>query len=144
LQTKRVELNAMTTPQLIAWLDQKMTDHGDGKLIPPTPVLEGELAERIESKVRAAITERILREANVDAQVVAAVAAITTPDGKRLARDTKKLFKLKPESEWRDHIKVVVANLKIRAVSRFNGSGFQSGRFAVAEDAQGRLQPRRC
>ncbi len=36
LQTHRVELNAMTTPQLIAWLDEKMAEHGDGKLIPPT------------------------------------------------------------------------------------------------------------
>ena len=35
LQTNRVELNAMTTPQLIAWLDQKMAEFGDGKLIPP-------------------------------------------------------------------------------------------------------------
>ena len=35
LQTNRVELNAMTTPQLIEWLDEKMAEHGDGKLIPP-------------------------------------------------------------------------------------------------------------
>ena len=44
LQTHRVELNAMTTPQLIAWLDRKMTEHGDGKLISPEDVLEQELA----------------------------------------------------------------------------------------------------
>jgi hypothetical protein len=81
LQTHRVELNAMTTPQLIRWLDQKMADHGDGKLIPPPEVLEQELADRIESKVREAITERILREAKLDDQVAAAVAAIKTPDG---------------------------------------------------------------
>ena len=35
LQTHRVELNAMTTPELIEWLDDKMAEHGDGKLIPP-------------------------------------------------------------------------------------------------------------
>jgi hypothetical protein len=52
LQTNRVELNAMTTPQLIDWLDRKMADHGGGKLIPPKHVLERELAERLESKVR--------------------------------------------------------------------------------------------
>ena len=39
LQTHRVELNAMTTPQFIAWLDRKMAEHGDGKLIPPPEVL---------------------------------------------------------------------------------------------------------
>lgn len=35
LQTHRVELNAMTTPEFIEWLDAKMVKHGDGKLIPP-------------------------------------------------------------------------------------------------------------
>jgi hypothetical protein len=34
LQTHRVELNAMTTPQFIAWLDSKMAQY-EGKLIPP-------------------------------------------------------------------------------------------------------------
>ena len=40
LQTHRVELNAMTTPQLIEWLDGKMAKHGEGKLIPPPEVIE--------------------------------------------------------------------------------------------------------
>ena len=33
LQTKRIELNAMTTPELIEWLDRKMAEHGAVKLI---------------------------------------------------------------------------------------------------------------
>ena len=40
LQTHRVELNEMTPAQLIAWLDEKMDEHGDGKLIPPDDVME--------------------------------------------------------------------------------------------------------
>ena len=35
LQRHRVELNAMTTPQLIAWLDSKMAEHGGKKLFHP-------------------------------------------------------------------------------------------------------------
>jgi hypothetical protein len=58
LQTHRVELNAMTTPQFIEWLDRKMAEHGTGKLIPPPQILEAELAERIEAKVRAAVWSR--------------------------------------------------------------------------------------
>jgi hypothetical protein len=104
LQTNRVELNAMTTPQLITWLDQKMTEFGCGKLIPPPQVLEQELADRIESKVREAITERILREAKLDDQVAAAIAAIKTPDGAGLARDIKRLFEQQSDREWRDAI----------------------------------------
>jgi hypothetical protein len=116
LQTHRVELNAMTTPQLIEWLDEKMAEFGSGKLIPPTPVLEQELADRIESKVRAAITERILREAKIDDRVAAAIAAIETPDGAKLARDIKRLFEQQSDREWRDAIEAVAATLS-RAAS---------------------------
>ena len=58
LQANRVELNAMTTPQFIAWLDDKMTEHGDGKLIPPNTVLEAELANVLEKKARAELIEQ--------------------------------------------------------------------------------------
>ena len=115
LQTHRVELNAMTTPQFIEWLDEKMADHGDGKLIPPDHVLEQELADRIESKVRAAITERLLCEAKLDEQVAAAVAKIRTPDGAKLARNTAKLFKRQPDAEWRDHIEAVARKRSTRS-----------------------------
>jgi hypothetical protein len=63
LQTHRVELNAMTTPQFIEWLANKMAEHKDDKLIPPPKVLTAELDEKLEAKVRAIHTERILREA---------------------------------------------------------------------------------
>ena len=45
LQTHRVELNAMTTPEFIAWLDGKMAEHGAGKLIPPDDVIAAELED---------------------------------------------------------------------------------------------------
>jgi hypothetical protein len=102
LQTHRIELNAMTTPQFIEWLDGKLAAYD--KLIPPPEVLEAELAERIEQKVRAAVSERILREANVDAQVAAAIAEIETPDSTALAAGIKRLFDVTPDAQWRDFI----------------------------------------
>jgi hypothetical protein len=51
LQTRRVELNAMSTPKFIEWLDHKMAEHGSGKLIPPPHVLTKELAESIDREV---------------------------------------------------------------------------------------------
>jgi hypothetical protein len=109
LQTHRVELNAMTTPQFIEWLDGKMAAYH--KLVPPPEVLESELHERIENKVREAITERVLREANVDGQVADALAEIEKPDADTLAEGIKKLFEDAPESEWRDHIEAVAIEL---------------------------------
>jgi hypothetical protein len=109
LQMHRVELNAMTTPQFIAWLDDKMAEHGSGKLVPPAEVLAAELDERIEKKVRAATTERILREAGFEDQVATAIAAIKTPSAAVLAKGIKQLFKQKADREWRDHIEAIAA-----------------------------------
>ena len=93
----------MTTPQFIAWLDAKIAAY-NGKLIPPADVLEKELASRIESKVRAAITERILREAGFENQVATAIAAVEKPDGAALAEGIEDLFEQEPDRQWRDHI----------------------------------------
>jgi hypothetical protein len=97
----------MTTPQLIEWLDRKMEIFGSGKLIPPAEVLEEDLAEQTEKKVRDAIKERILREAGLDAQVAAAMAALELPDGEALARGIEQLFEDQPDAEWRDHVEAV-------------------------------------
>jgi hypothetical protein len=109
LQTHRVELNAMTTPQFINWLDEKMAEFGSGKLIPPENVLEDTLAEWTEVKIRAEITARILRDANFEGQVAAALvaAAIRAPSGATIARDIARLFGQRPDAEWRDHIEEI-------------------------------------
>ena len=109
LQTNRIELNAMTTPQFIEWLDGKMAAYH--KLVPPPEVLESQLYERIENKVREAITERVLREAKVDGQVAAALAKIDKPDADSLTEGIEQLFGEKPDAEWRDHIEAVAIEL---------------------------------
>jgi Topoisomerase 6 subunit A/Spo11, Toprim domain len=103
LQTHRVELNAMTTPQFIEWLDGKLAAYE--KLIPPTPVLEAELLKQIEARARAEITERILRDAGLEAQVAAAIAAVAKPTAAELASGIRAMFEQEPEREWRDHIR---------------------------------------
>ncbi len=101
----------MTTPQFIAWLDRKMAEHGNGKLIPPADVLEAELAKRIETKVRAALTERILREAGLDRQVKAAIKKIAKPSAATLAKGIRESFQKEPKREWRDHIEAVATEV---------------------------------
>src|SRR5262249_5188500 len=111
LQTHRIELNAMTTPEFIAWLDAKMAEHGDGKLIPPHDVLASELEKRLGDKVRAVVMTRILREAKFEDQVAEALAAIKRPSGELLTTGIEKLFSRNPDREWREHIERVVAKL---------------------------------
>jgi hypothetical protein len=105
LQTNRVELNAMTTPQFIRWLDSEMD--GYDKLIPPADVLEAELDQCVEDRVRAAVTERILREAGVDGQIITAIASIKKPKAGALAKGIKQMFKRNADRTWRDHIEAV-------------------------------------
>jgi hypothetical protein len=103
----------MTTPQFIEWLDGKMA--GYDKLIPPADVLEAELSRSVEDKIRAAVIERILCEANVDGQVAAAVAEIESPDSTALAAGIKQLFDATPDAQWRDHIESVANELTATA-----------------------------
>ena len=79
LRHHRVELNAMTTPQFIAWLDDKMAAFGNGKLVPPARVLTNDLSETLEGRLHRQITERILREARIEEKVAAALQTMDLP-----------------------------------------------------------------
>jgi hypothetical protein len=127
LQTHRVELNAMTTPEFIEWLDRKMAEQCGGKLIPPDDVVVAELEERLAAKVRAAVTERILREANFEGQVATALATIMRPNAVDLKDGIKRLFERNPGREWRDQVETVADDLK-----------YLSERAAVERDKQRR------
>jgi DNA topoisomerase VI subunit B len=63
LQSNRVELNAMTTPEFIEWLEQKLEEHGVGKVIPTRDVLVKTFEESAERAIRSQVMEDIL-EAN--------------------------------------------------------------------------------
>jgi hypothetical protein len=112
LQRHRVELNAMTTPQFIAWLDAKMAEHGAGKLIPPENAIKAELEAKLKAKVTNAVTERILREANAEHQIKETLASIKRPSGASLFRDIKAMFEREPEKEWRALIDTEVAKAR--------------------------------
>jgi len=122
LQTSRIELNAMTTPQFLTWLDTKMADHGQGKLVPPINVLADKLAEDAEDGLRKEITKRILRENGVDDQVADAMSrlqpriddvAATLPSVVSIA------FEADTTRPWSDAISDVAAEL-VSAVDQNN------------------------
>ena len=117
LQTQRVELNVMTTPEFVAWLDAKMVEHDQAKLIPPGEVIVQELEAKLAADLREIVTERILREAGLDRQVAEALDRIRRPTGAMLAKGIRKRFTTMPESEWRDHITAVTERL-LRDVRR--------------------------
>lgn len=71
LQHNRIELNAMTTPQLLAWLDRKMEEHGQGRLVPPAEVLAEHLEQQARAQVAETMRDTILREHDYAGQVEA-------------------------------------------------------------------------
>lgn len=62
LQSNRVELNAMTTPEFIRWLEGKMEEHGVGKVIPTEDVLASTLEESAEKAIRSKVMKEILEQ----------------------------------------------------------------------------------
>jgi hypothetical protein len=69
LQTNRIELNAMTSPQFVQWLEEKFEALEIEKIVPPNKVLERQLRERTEAKVRTAVATHLLREAGYEDKV---------------------------------------------------------------------------
>jgi hypothetical protein len=93
LQSHRVELNAMTTPQFLEWLDRKFEPYR-GKVVPPTDVLLARLEHEIREDLRRRYTRIILRRQKLDGRIERAVerraeaiamAAGTLPDEIRRA-----------------------------------------------------------
>jgi hypothetical protein len=111
LRHHRVELNAMTTPQFIAWLDDKMAAFGNGKLVPPARVLKNDLSETLEHRLHRQITEQILREARIEERVAAALQEIVLPlpEGLRTAVDDALTHQ--PAASWRAAIALMADQL---------------------------------
>lgn len=66
LQTKRVELNAMTSPQFIGWLDSKLAEYDEGKVVPPSDVLASEVGGDLESIIRERADAAVREEVEFD------------------------------------------------------------------------------
>jgi hypothetical protein len=107
LQTQRVELNAMTAPQFLLWLDRKMVPYDQGKMIPPPDVLTARLEAEARAHLTAAITARVLAEARVTEQVAAALRGLApqlTAHAARLPSIVGGGLADKPTASWSDII----------------------------------------
>ena len=96
LQHTRVELNAFSTEDLIAWLDGKFEELGERKLVPPAKVLGTTFADTIRERVADAIhatvhRERVKQITVVRRNQIKATAAID----RQIARITRRLRKRK-------------------------------------------------
>jgi DNA topoisomerase VI subunit B len=103
LQHSRVELNAMTSAELIQWLDKKMKAHGAGKLIPPGDILTDGFGEHVRKRVETAVADAVggrlrgkldtieAEQAAAMAPINAQIAAIEAPFRAQMAQATATL-----------------------------------------------------
>ena len=111
LRHHRVELNAMTTPQFIGWLDDKMAAFGNGKLVPPATVLRNDLSETLATRLHRQITEQILREARIEEKVAAALQAMPLPVPEELCAVIQRALADQPAASWRAAVEQVASQL---------------------------------
>lgn len=99
-QGRRVELNAMTSDELVAWLEGKLREHGAGKVVPEAGVLDRH-ARRLLARRRMADAVRPLIEA---AEAEAAEASL--PDD--LAERVRERQEDDPALPWEDALEAAV------------------------------------
>lgn len=107
LQGHRIELNAMSTPQLLTRLDRKMAELSQGKLVPPAEVVTAQLHKSVEKCLTSEIQTRILRDARAEVQIADAVRAVSGEverAGKVLANLLSGELGKKPDQPWREPV----------------------------------------
>jgi len=109
--TRRVELNAMTSPQFIAFLERKLKDHSIAKVVPK----EDDLAEAYKFFVRnlgiEKAIEREIKNRRSDEN------AIKVPDN--LVKHVKKVLSIRPELRWDSAVyKVAGGKLKVESATK--------------------------
>jgi hypothetical protein len=105
-QTKRIELNAMTTPQFLEWLDRKFADLV-GKVVPPADVIADRLQGEVRSEVERRITARVLQEARIDERAERELRRLGPAIGARsetIASDVRRYLDQHRECPWGDPV----------------------------------------
>jgi len=93
-QRRRVELNAMTSIQFVAWLEAKLARNGAGKVVPEADVLERHARRALARRLVTRGLSPLIARAEAEASKVVLPADLATLVGRALARD--------PELPWED------------------------------------------
>jgi hypothetical protein len=83
LQDNRIELNAMTSPERVEWVERKFVRHAVQKVIPPVEVANDQLIGKLETEIVAQVRAEALRDKWhwMEEQKAARLAAIKIPEG---------------------------------------------------------------
>ena len=138
LQTHRIELNAMSSREFVAWLDEKIAEY-PGKVIPPAEVLaarlraetEETIAREIRMRIEAETAERFEQE---KAEALAGIWLTVEAAAETLAAAVADHFEERPGASWRDAVAAVAGRITGHSVN-FTEPGRPGGQD------EGRSQP---
>jgi hypothetical protein len=82
LQDNRIELNAMTSPQRVAWVEQKFALHHVEKVIPPEEIAQATFSEQLSSAITEQVQAEVLRsqEAWIAEEIEVRLGKVRSPD----------------------------------------------------------------
>jgi hypothetical protein len=108
LQNKRVELNAMTSPQFLSWLDRAIAPYSSGKLVPPEKVLKAEFKKHATFTIRENMLADLLKSTGFEQQVQEQIR-IKLPEIERIEIGPKvtRLLERAPEKRWDDPVRAL-------------------------------------
>jgi len=121
LQSNRVELNAMSTPLFLEWLVNKISKYDQGKVLPPTSVIENNMDHSVYIKLGEIIRDEILKQNKYDDKVYSAFKQVKSNYSNGLIdlRNTVEMgLKRKPTETWSNIVdgisnEVLAKNFKI-------------------------------
>ncbi|WP_059051408.1 ATP-binding protein [Paenibacillus senegalimassiliensis] len=106
LQESRVELNAMTTPQFIQWLENKMEEYGHKKVIPNDTVLQNKLQDKAKEILKQRLAQKLLVEAGFDQQFEVALGELSdaVEDYRELRNEVEEALSDRQDRHWTDPV----------------------------------------
>ena len=104
LQDNRIELNAMTSPQRVSWVEQKFALHGVEKVIPPEEVALTELSKKNSDAIRAEVEAEVLdsQEPWITQQIEERLGRVELPTN--IGFQVAAYLKTNSHSRWTDAI----------------------------------------
>lgn len=100
----------MSTPQFLAWLEEKIRLYDKGKVIPPENVMLERLDQSLQDKLGKVIADEILQQNDYAAKVSQAVRKIKQRCGgsqTRLAETVQGELGKEPANSWKDVVEAV-------------------------------------
>jgi DNA topoisomerase VI subunit B len=92
LKTRRVELNAMTSPELVAFIERKLAEHGVGKIVPDADIVEAHARRLIERGLAHAAFDQLRPKIIKQAKAAILPADLRQQIEAELAKDPTKAW----------------------------------------------------